>query len=265
MPFPQDDDLDLDDIELEDIAEDEGEDETVEDEDEDGASEDTEAAEGDKEAAKGERETSNVTSRREPGRAETRIQKLANNRREAEERAAKAEAELKVLRDAQENAQRTQQQYQQQQMEQERLRAAWEQASPEDRVAMMLQKQRQDTEALLFQQQAVLADNTDKMNFRALTASDKVAAKLEHEVEARLVKTRSMGFNASREDIYKHLLGERIMAARSKAAKEQGSAGKARIKKQTVKSRSATSDRPGGRSAASEQEKRRKRLENMII
>jgi hypothetical protein len=263
MILPGDDDeLDLEDIELEeevDEVEDEGEDETPE--------RDEEAGEGNEEivAKKGDREGSDVTPKREPSRAETRIQKLANSRREAEEKATKLELELKAVREAQENAQRTQQQFAQQQMEQERLRQQWEIASPEDRVAMMLQKQQRDLAMQQHQYQLQIADTADRMQFEQLATRDTVAAKFKDEVETRLTKTRAAGFNASREDIYKHLLGEKVMAARSKAVDTQKKAGAKNIKRQTTKPRSATSDRQGGRSSVSEQEARRRRLENIII
>jgi fused signal recognition particle receptor len=262
MAFPGDDDeLELEEIELEDEV-----DEEVEVEDET-PERDEEAREGDKEAAtsKGNRESSDVAQKREPGRAEARIQKLANSRREAEDRATKLELELKAVRDAQENAQRTQQRFAQEQMEQERLRQQWEQASPEDRVAMMLQKQQRDLAMQNHQYQRQISDTADRMKFEQLATNDKVAAKFKTEVEARLTKTRAAGFEASREDIYKHLLGEKVMAARAKAVQEQSKAGAKNIKRQTTKARSATSDRAGGRSTESEREARRKRLEDMSI
>jgi hypothetical protein len=267
MIFPGDDDeLELDDIELEDDVDEEVE---VEDEDEEdrGSEGDTGTRKSNEEvvASKGNREDSDVTSKREPSRAETRIQKLANSRREAEERASKAELELQAIRAAQENAQRTQQQFAQQQVEQERLRQQWDMASPEDRVAMMLQKQQRDLAMQQHQYQRQIADTADRMRFEQLATSDKVAAKFKDEVETRLAKTRAAGFEASREDIYKHLLGEKVMAARAKAVSEQKSAGKANIKRQTTKARSATSDRAGGRSPENEREARRKRLENMVF
>jgi len=262
MILPGDDDeLELEDIELEEEVDEEID---VEDEEPEG---DEEAGEGNKEgvAAKSDRESSDVTTKREPSRAEARIQKLANSRREAEEKAAKLELELKAIREAQENAQRTQHNFAQQQAEQERLRHQWENASPEDRVAMMLQKQQRDLAMQQQQYQAQIADTADRMQFEQLTTNDAVAAKLKSEVEARLAKTRSAGFNASREDIYKHLLGERVMAARAKAANTQQKAGAKNIKKQTTKARSATSDRQGGRSSVNEQEARRRRLENLTF
>jgi hypothetical protein len=258
-----DDELDLEDIELEEEV-DEDEDENIEDEEPEG---DAEAGEGDKErvAEKSDRESSDVTSERKPGRAEARIQKLANDRRAAEDKASKLELELKAVRDAQENAQRTQQHFAQQQMEQERLRQQWEAASPEDRVAMMLQKQQRDLAMQQQQYQAQIADTADRMQFEQLATRDTVAAKFKDEVETRLAKTRAAGFNASREDIYKHLLGERVMAARQKQLSVQKKAGAKNIKKQTTKARSASSDRQGGRSSVSEQEARRRRLETMVF
>jgi hypothetical protein len=150
-------------------------------------------------------------------------------------------------------------------MEQERLRQQWEQASPEDRVAMMLQKQQRDLAMQNQQYQRQISDTADRMKFEQLATNDKVAAKFKSEVEARLAKTRAAGFEASREDIYKHLLGEKVMAARAKAVQEQSKAGAKNIKRQTTKARSATSDRAGGRSTESEREARRKRLEDMSI
>jgi hypothetical protein len=254
-----DDDEPEDDLELD--LEDETPDEEESNEE---ASEDESTGEADEEepTPQRSRESSDVKA---GGRAETRIQKLANERREAATRATKAEAELKVLKDAQENAQRTQQNFQQQQLEQQRLQALWEQSGPEDRMAMMLEKQRRETQQLLFQQQAHMADADDRMRFDRLVDKDAVAAKYKNEVENRLNKVRGNGFSASREDIYKHLLGEKVMAARAKASASQSKTGKANIKKQTVPARRTTSDRTGGRSTASEQEARRKRLENVIL
>ena len=261
MSFPGDDDeLELEDIELEEEVDEEEDD--VEDEAPEG---DAEAREGNKEsvAAKDSRESSDVT--RKPSRAETRIQSLANSHKEAEARAAKAELELQAIRNAQESAQRTQQQFAQEQMQQERLRQQWENASAEDRVAMMLQKQQRDLAMQQQQYQMQIADTADRMQFEQLATGDKVASKLKDEVETRLAKTRAAGFNASRTDIYKHLLGERVMAARAKAVTEQRGNGAKNIKKQTTKARSANSDTRGGRTTANEQEARRKRLENMTF
>jgi hypothetical protein len=261
MILPGDDnELELEDIELEEA------DEEIEVEDEEPEG-DEEAREGNKEivAPKDPRQESDVTTKREPSRAEARIQKLANSRREAEERAVKLELELKAVREAQENAQRTQQRFAQEQMEQERLRQQREHASPEDKIAMMLQKQQRDLAMQQQHMQRQMADTADRMKFDQLASSDTVAAKFKAEVEERLAKTRASGFDASREDIYKHLLGEKVMAARAKAVNEQKSTGKANIKRQTTKARNATSDRAGGRTAENEKEARRRRLEGMVF
>ena len=132
-------------------------------------------------------------------------------------------------------------------------------------MAMMLEKQRRETQQVLFQHQMQMADTADRMQFEQLAARDTVAAKYKNEVEARLTKVRNAGFHASREDIYKHILGERVMAARAKASATQGKTGKANIKKQTVPARRTSSDRAGGRTVESEREARRKRLENVIL
>lgn len=215
--------------------------------------------------AKGNGEDANV---RQPTRGELRFQKLANERREAVERAARAEREAEELRRAQANAAQTQQQYQQQlqyQQEQERLRAQWDNASPEDRVAMMLQQQQMQMQRMAQQQQLHMLDTADKMQFDTMSAGDKVAAKYKNEVEARLNTIRQAGGNARREDIYKHLLGEKLLAQRAKAAESQGRTGKANIARQSTPPRRASGDREGGRTVSDEREARRKRLENMVF
>lgn len=107
------------------------------------------------------------------------------------------------------------------------------------------------------------ADNQDRATFAARVVSDPRAAKYANEVEARLLQLRKQGANASREDVLKYIIGERVMANAPKVRQQQKAAA------ETVRRQTTTPERPkgdtGGKPRQGEKAARAKRLEGMRI
>lgn len=107
------------------------------------------------------------------------------------------------------------------------------------------------------------ADQADKASFAVRTAHDPRAAKYAPEVEARLLQLRKSGANASREDVLKYIIGERVMANMPKVKKQQAAA------RETVRSQTTNPERPkgdtGGKRRVDEKTARAKRLDGVRI
>lgn len=198
---------------------------------------------------------------RQPTRAETRLQKLANEKKASDERAERAERE----RD-EERRLRTQGPVKSREQLAAERTAHLATLTEAGRLEFLINEERHNRE----QGQARIEFNTydanDKAAFSALCARNPAAAKLEKEVEKRLQEHRSQGNNATRESVLTYLLGEQAMA-RSGKAKSAGQRREAEGReRQTARPMNGRGDAaPSGQRRTSEAEARRKRLENMQI
>lgn len=111
-------------------------------------------------------------------------------------------------------------------------------------------------------QQAMFAahDLADKTAYQTQAISNPVYKKYAARVEEQLAKARSTGNNPPREAVLKFILGEDMLAGNFKSAAKKA-AGSQTPRGKTPGARSDTSARGG----QSEREKRRARLENVLI
>lgn len=107
------------------------------------------------------------------------------------------------------------------------------------------------------------ADQADRASFAVRTASDPRVAKYAQEVETRLHQLRQNGANASREDMLRYIIGERVMANAPKAKKQQAAA------KETIRQQTTSPERPkgdtGGKRRVDEKTARAKRLDGVRL
>lgn len=191
---------------------------------------------------------------RAPPKGKTRDENFAEMRR----RQAALEAENEQLRRSQQQA-RPQQEQETPQAREQRLarltpqqRDAYEAAEREERLTRVgsLAEFR-------------VAEMTDKAAFRMLSQSDPRASKYASEVETRLNQMRSQGMNASREDVLRYIIGEKVMANGPKA-KKQIAAAKAEVDRQTTKPEKPKGDR-GGNRPKDDKAARKQRLAGVIL
>lgn len=111
-------------------------------------------------------------------------------------------------------------------------------------------------------QQAIFhaQDLADKTSYQTQAISNPVYKKYAARVEEQLAKARSNGSNPPREAVLKFILGEDMLAANFKSTTKKA-AGSTTPRGKTPGARSDTSARGG----QSEREKRRARLENVLI
>lgn len=244
------DDEDLHDEEIENLEDGELED----------ADKTDDAAEQDEGQTDGEETAEEVSAQpeRKPGRGESRFQKLANEAREARERASKVEREFNEFK-----------------AEQSRKAAVVEKKEPtteemalwstEQIIDYKLQKATGQFGQTLQQLQWNTAEANDKAAYERLKLSDPRAKKYADEVETRLDNLRKQGQNVDRESLLKFVIGEKVFKGGGKAAAKQKKEGEAQIRRQTTKPPAGASDVRGGRTQDSEAEARRKRLENVTF
>lgn len=198
---------------------------------------------------------------RQQSRGEKRFQTLAAEKKAAEDRAAKLEADL---------------------AEERRQRNAGAQVSPEEQArrrdahlatlteAGRLEYLQREGEQRLTQRLNQIEfqswDGTDKAAFQGMCARNPAVAALETEVEQRLTELRASGQNASRETVAKYLLGEKALAkaGRAKTAgRKRELEGRERQGARPVNGRGDVP--PNGNRRTSDREARRKRLEGQSI
>lgn len=195
---------------------------------------------------------------RRPSRAQTRVQAATTEAKAARERAEKAERELAALRAGQQ-----QQRLQESAAERENRLAAMD---PVDRTNYLLHEMRQQTTAEINQIRFEAQDSADKTAFNALCASNKAAAAVKDEVEAKLKEMRAAGTTAPRETVLRYILGDRALARAPRAvakAERQATANHERQQGRPASGRgdaSASDGRKAGDVAA-----RNKRLSNMQL
>ena len=179
---------------------------------------------------------------------EGRVQRLANERREAEERADAAERRLKAVEDEMERRARA--------VQDDLVARRRAELDEMDPIERRLLENEQEARRARFE----AADSRDQQNWRARTDRNPQLRSLEDDVEKELKAARNAGQNPSREAIATYLLGQRAMKAL-----EQGPKVKAAAKKRVEQARgrpmgAGSNVRQGEsqqpRTAASELEKR---------
>lgn len=171
-----------------------------------------------------------------PSRAETRFQKLSQTAKEAREEAAAARREADELKARLSRLEQPKEQVKEPTADE---MALW---SPDQIIDYKLNKATSRFEQTLGQLQFQTYDAGDKASFKALCASDPVAAKYADEVESRLSDMRSKGQNVDRERLLTYIVGEKVRQGGGKAKKEQAKEGQRRIERQTVRPGSSKGD-----------------------
>lgn len=117
--------------------------------------------------------------------------------------------------------------------------------------------------------QQLMYDNdekSDKAAYDAKAASDKRLARFSQRVEQERARLRSMGQLVSRENIAYYLIGKHVLSSGlAPEVKKRKEAGAERVARQQGRPINGRSDVASGRGRVSEQEARRRRLENMEI
>ncbi len=187
-----------------------------------------------------------------PSRGESRIQRLANEAREAKEEAARVRRELDEFR--------TRQQAPQPVQEREPTpdeMALW---STDQIVDHRMRKSLAPLQQQLQQAQFQVYETGDKANFATVCARDPRAAKMADEVERELQDQRNKGVNIQREALYTFMLGKKMREGGLKAATKQKQEGQRRIARQQAPSGNSRSDQSTDRRELGEKEARDKRL-----
>ena len=196
------------------------------------------------------------------GRASSRIQALASERKAANERAEKAEREMAALRAQMEEVQRSIHSgsaAKDAQAEAELLA----QMDPIQRVQYEADKKINAIQVELRRVQLSNIDSADRASFLAKATNDLVRQKLADQVEKNLADMRAKGINAPRDDIYYYLLGKQLAEQKAK------SGGKGPVRKEAQsrvdatqgRTTSSRSDAPSGRKGKTAEE----RLENILL
>jgi hypothetical protein len=251
MTVDDDPTLPEDEIEEVDDLQDEPVDEIDDDEGERNADEDPEDSAG---AADDQRaEAEGTRDVRQPSRAERRIQQALREAKEAKEEVAR----LKALpppapqQPRETPAQRA-----------ERLSMM----DPDERVQFLLDEQRQQFEGRFGQLQFQTTESADRTAYEALCARNPAASRLQGQVETYLAEMRRNGTTAPRETVLKFLIGERALANAGRANGRQAKRADDNRQRQTARPGNSRSDNAPARDRGlSEQDARRKRLEDMEI
>lgn len=198
---------------------------------------------------------------RQQTRGETRLQRLANEKKAADDRAAAAERRAEEAeRRATQGPVKTREQ-----MAAERT-AHLATLTEAGRLEFLINEERHNREQGQARIEFQTFDANDKAAFAAMCARNPAAAKLEAEVEKRLQEHRAGGQNATRQAVLTFLLGERALA-KSGRAKSAGQRREAEGReRQTARPMNGRGDAaPTGQRRTSEADARRKRLEGMQI
>ena len=171
----------------------------------------------------------------------------------ADERAAKVEHELAQLRSERQRAS----QENEEQAERERLALM----TTEEKVEYHLTKLQRQQEAFQRQQQFMQVDQSDRAAYLAKAAADPRYKKYEAEVERGVQAARSRGYNLTREETLALILGYKVLSGKTAAAGAKGAAGE-RVRRQTTKPSSGSSDQ-GGRKRG--EKSREERLANVVF
>lgn len=222
-----------------------------------------EDAEGDDHSdADGEDESQGNGEQDTRGRANSRIRSLNSEKKEAKERADKAERELSDLRRQMEEVRQSLHAgnaVKNAAAEQELLA----QMDPVQRVQYEADKKIDAVHSELRKVQLSALDNSDKATFLAKAQNDPVRSRYSDQVEKNLADMRAKGFNAPREDVYAFLLGKSLIEQKTKSNGKNNdrAAARARVDATQGRSTSVRSDAPSSRKGKTAEE----RLSNIAI
>lgn len=196
---------------------------------------------------------------RQPGRRERAVLKAKAEARDLKRQLADRDRELASARSSQNG---------QSQAERERQeREAYALMSPDERADFDRKRSDQRIDNLDQRARFLYSDLADQRKFDRKCGADPRYMRLADDVEDRLAEYRKTGGNPTREEVFKIVFAERLLAKAPKAAARQRQAGADRVRSQRVAApgggRSAEPARGGGR--LSEREARRKRLEGVTF
>lgn len=187
---------------------------------------------------------------RRPSRAQSRIETLDRERREALERAEAAERRANELLNGNSRAEAERQ-------ERERL----ERMDPDERREYHARQREQRTAQEIGSLRAQITDSTDKSDFAAACATNPALMKVKDRVEEELKKLQANGQTVPRETLAKYLIGDELLKKAPKARERAAKRAAANLDRERSRPAGGASDAPRGRDT-SEKAARDKRLEN---
>ena len=147
-----------------------------------------------------------------------------------------------------------------------REREAYALMSPDERSEFDRKKLEQRQAITEQQGRWMFADLADQRKFDRLCARDPRADRLADAVETKLAEERQRGNNFTREQLFKMLYADRLLAKAPKAVKRAKAVAAENVARNRVAAPGGRSGAPDGRAAKlSEREARRKRLENAVF
>lgn len=159
-------------------------------------------------------------------RSETRIQRLANETKQARDEAAALRRQMAEL---QQRAQAGNQQLTDQQ-ERERLALM----TPEERMDYRIDKMQRQTQQQIAHAQFSSMDVADKAAYDAKASIHPTYARYADDVDRRLQELRAQGQNIPREQLLRWIIGDRALTTAPAARKKAQTEGKRRIEAQRV-------------------------------
>ena len=193
-----------------------------------------------------------------PGRRERTVLEAKRRAKEAEERAERFERELAEVR--QQISGRTSAEKEAEE------RARLELMGPDEKIEYYRRKDREEVNARLMQMEFRSWDATDRSRFESLCTRNDAFAKVSKDVDTELARIRKNGQNTERETIALYLIGKAAVERAGRANGKQRRQGAERIEREKVRSPRGGSDvRAGAERRGSEVDKRRQRLEDVLI
>lgn len=215
--------------ELEESDDDDLDEDTLDDEDDESSEEDDEPSEDDEDEP----------APKKSSRAQDRIRALNAQRRETERQNIELRQRLEAIQ-AQTLQQNTQ-------ADQQAQQAFYNSLTPQDKLRYDLNTGLRAQQAEMQRMQFNMQDQTDKAAYDSKALVNPTYAKYAAEVERALSNLRAQNrLNAPREEILKHILGEKLLANKAKGITKKDA--KKSVNKNTVKSSGAgkKSDISGG-------------------
>lgn len=184
---------------------------------------------------------------RRPSRAQSRIQRLQQERDEARRQAAEAEGYRRALEQRNQQAAPVDP-YAQQRAEQEFL-ASLQQMDPYQAAIAIRDRERAQVGNALVQMQRDNAERLDRMEFNSLVRTDAEARRLAPEVERLVSQARAGGdYQTTRQTVYELLYGREALARRQGLVPRQRAQAQRRVAQQTTRPASGRGDvATGGR------------------
>lgn len=213
------------------------------------AEEEEKVEEVEEEEAEGESEE-DVAADTGKGRAASRIQALANERKAERAAREKAEADAAALRAETERLRAQMEAAQRNRASDEAKREAelLETMDPVQRIQYEHDKKFNSLQAEMQRMRLEAKDSSDKATFLMKAKDDPVRAKYVDRVEVALSEMRAKGIDAPREDIYYYMLGKSFAEEKAKGGKSsEKDAANARISSAKGKTSSVRGDATGAR------------------